>query len=212
MGIDAKGFFLKRGHADMLRTRGYNVLLFDFNGFGESEEGGFSYPDDLVSAARAAQAEWPGARVGVLGLSFGAGWAICALSRPDPGFQVLVAECPFTTLDEFWIRHRGAYLALQVFNRIMPGIAANLRPIAHIGAARTPMRLMLVYGSHDDVTPPSMGARFVEACTLPASSVEMWISPLGEHTKILPADPGLYEERVVGFFDRAFGHAAASPA
>ena len=39
MGVEAKGYYLKHGHGMALRQGGFNVLLFDFNGFGESGNG-----------------------------------------------------------------------------------------------------------------------------------------------------------------------------
>ena len=50
MGKDAKGFFLRDGHARFLRENGFKLMLFDFNGFGESEEGNFSYMEDVFSS------------------------------------------------------------------------------------------------------------------------------------------------------------------
>ncbi len=42
MSREAKGYFLKNGYTDFLNENGYNVFLFDFNGFGESTHGNFS--------------------------------------------------------------------------------------------------------------------------------------------------------------------------
>src|SRR5688572_26397595 len=41
MGLAAKGFWLRQGHADALLAAGYHVLAFDFNGFGESPSTSF---------------------------------------------------------------------------------------------------------------------------------------------------------------------------
>ena len=45
---DAKLFFLRRGHAEMYLKLGFDVFLFDFNGFGESPFLNFEYEEDLT--------------------------------------------------------------------------------------------------------------------------------------------------------------------
>ena len=35
MGKDAKGYFLKNGYGKLYQSCGLNVIVFDFNGFGE---------------------------------------------------------------------------------------------------------------------------------------------------------------------------------
>src|ERR1035441_9015864 len=52
---DAKSFFLRSGRADLLRRNGYDVLLFDFNGFGASSHGDFNYADDVLAVAHYAR-------------------------------------------------------------------------------------------------------------------------------------------------------------
>jgi pimeloyl-ACP methyl ester carboxylesterase len=52
MGKAAKGFWLRHGHAELFRRAGFHVLVFDFNGFGESEAVSFDYPSDALAAGR----------------------------------------------------------------------------------------------------------------------------------------------------------------
>ena len=54
MGTAAKGFWLKQGHAELLRRAGYHVMLFDLNGFGESSSTTMDYPLDVLAAGQAA--------------------------------------------------------------------------------------------------------------------------------------------------------------
>ncbi|MBL4578056.1 MAG: hypothetical protein JKX74_06250 [Flavobacteriales bacterium] len=53
MGKEAKGFFIKRGYTDLLRDNGFNTLIFDINGFGESTHGSFPYFNDEASKTTA---------------------------------------------------------------------------------------------------------------------------------------------------------------
>ncbi len=205
MGTDAKGFFLKQGHADMLRSHGYNVLLFDFNGFGESENGDFLYPLDVIAAGRELRARAPGLPLGVIGLSFGAAWLLCALAEEGHGFQAAVAESAFTTLEEFWRRYPVAYAVLMVTSKLMPRLAVRLRPVVRIGAVSGVNSLLLIHGDRDQVTPPEMGERFAAACALPPERRSLWIAPGGEHTKSRAAGPEAYDERVLRCLDEGLG-------
>jgi pimeloyl-ACP methyl ester carboxylesterase len=203
MGTDAKGFFLKRGHADVLRRNGYNVFLFDFNGFGESESGSFEYPDDVLSGARAARSVWPNTALGFLGISFGASWGICALSRESSLFRAAILESAFTTLDEYWRRYPLPYMTLKCLNLCMPDAANRLRPISRIAEARD-ARLLLIYGAKDTVTPIEMGQRFLLLAGGATPERTMWIVDGAEHTKALQSAPQEYETRAISFLDAAF--------
>ena len=61
MGLAAKGFWLRHGHAQALLEAGYHVVAFDFNGFGESPSTNFDYPLDVI-----AQVVTAGQRVGAI--------------------------------------------------------------------------------------------------------------------------------------------------
>ena len=209
MGVEAKGFYLKHGHAQMLRGGGYNVLLFDFNGFGESPDADLLYPDDVLAAARGARELAPGLPVVGLGSSFGAAWLLCALGREGHGLSAAVLECPFTTLDEYWIRYKVAYAVLKVSTVLMPRLLAQLRPVERIRELRGVSKVLFIYGAMDTVTPVSMGERLMAACPLPPEQRSLWVVPEAKHTRALGAAPEAYRERVLGLLDSALAGAAA---
>jgi pimeloyl-ACP methyl ester carboxylesterase len=211
MGVEAKGFYLKHGHAQMLRSGGYNVLLFDFNGFGESPDADMLYPDDVLAAVRGARELAPGLPVVALGSSFGSAWLACALGREGHGLSAAVLECPFTTLDEYWIRYKVAYGVLKVCSVLMPKLLAQLRPIELIRKLHGVNKVLFIYGTLDKVTPVSMGERFVKACPLPPEQSSLWVVPEAKHTRALGAAPQAYRERVLGLLDSALSGAAVQP-
>ena len=104
MGKAAKGFWLRYGHAALFRQSGFNVLVFDANGFGESAASSFDYPSDVLAAGLWAQARTQALPVGLVGASFGAAWGLCAMARAESPFRAAVLEAAFPTLPEFW-RH-----------------------------------------------------------------------------------------------------------
>ena len=52
MGLAAKGFWLRNGHADALLAEGFHVVVFDFNGFGETVPTNFDYTADVLAIGR----------------------------------------------------------------------------------------------------------------------------------------------------------------
>lgn len=208
MGVEAKGFYLKNGHARLLREGGYNVLLFDFNGFGEGPDADLLYPEDVLAASRGARELAPGLPVVGLGISFGAAWLVCALGLKGHGFSAAVLECPFTTLDEYWIRYKVAYAVLKTCNVLMPRLLARLRPVARIRDIQGSPSVLFIYGALDTVTPSSMGERLMAAAGLPAERCSLWVVPEVKHTRALTTAPEAYRERVLGFLDAALGGTA----
>ncbi len=199
MGPDAKGFFLRDGHARFLRENGFNVLLFDFNGFGESQEGDFSYMEDVLAAGRELRDLAPGLPTAVVGTSFGGAWAICALSRKGHGFSAAVIEGAFTTLKEYWGRFPVANLVLSVLSVLLPKLEQSLRPITQIQAIQGLRRVLFVYGESDRWTPIEMGQRLFKACNLSESDRFLWKMPEAKHTQAFMAASQACRTRYINF-------------
>lgn len=201
---DAKGFFLRTSHAAMLRQSGYHVLLFDFNGFGESARGGCLYPLDVVAAGHHAARLAPGLPVGVLGVSFGAAWAACALADPCHNFDAAVLENPFTTLPAYFARHPVHHRILRALCRWMPREAAALSPAERLRAACRIRSLLLIYGENDLITPPAAGSQLLQS--LPEkqrSGGALWIVPGAGHNEAVCIAPRAYRRRVADVFGSA---------
>lgn len=204
IGASAKGFFLKNGVAEVLRTAGFDVLLFDFNGFGDSESGDFDYPGDLIAAGNYLRQESGVEKVGVLGVSFGAAWAICALSRASHPFFAAVLDSPFARLEEYWARHRLAYVALRAMRIARPGLVKELTPIERISEMHGARSVLLVFGKEDEVTPVSVGQRLLNAA-LPrarddAPPLDLWVVEQAQHMNAFQADSERYRSRILEVF------------
>lgn len=146
-------------HAALLTAAGFDVLLFDYRGYGRSsgrpsEEG--TYRD--ARAALTCLLAQPGvdpARVFYLGESLGGAVALdLALERPPAGLVLLSA---FTGVRELGRQH-------------YPFIPAGLVPDAYpslrrIHELRAP--LLVLHGDRDDIVPPSHGRALFEAAPGP---------------------------------------------
>lgn len=114
------GFRISRNHmrpvAALQYEFGYNVLLFDFRGHGESDSiattGGNAEVRDLEAAlvvARQQQETLPGKLI-IHGFSMGAATAL--LLPPQPDVAGIIADSPYARLDEILRRMVRQYLTL----------------------------------------------------------------------------------------------------
>jgi alpha-beta hydrolase superfamily lysophospholipase len=190
-----------------LAAKGFGSLAFDWPGHGESggrvvfgdcERESFRAAVDFV----ASQPDVDPAGLGALGFSIGA--AILASAVPhDPRVRALVLVSPFAdgdavTRDQYaawgWVTQ---WPALWVDHRFMKD--GNLRPVDAIGALGCP--LLVVMGSGDQVVPNRMTQELYAAA--PAASKELLVVPGARHGELDASQPGVYGERVLGFFERA---------
>ena len=162
-------------HAALLTAAGFDVLLFDYRGYGRStgrpsEEG--TYRD--ARAALRCLLKQPGVdpgRVLYLGESLGAAVALdLALERPPAGIALLSA---FTGVREMARLH-------------YPFVPAALVPDAYptlrrIGELRAP--LLVLHGDSDDIVPVAHGRALFEAAPEPK---RMHVFPGLGHNDLVP--------------------------
>lgn len=215
----AKGYFLDFGHGRFLRHEGYNVLMFDFNGFGESPLRSFQYPHDVLAAGREARRRAPEQPVGLFGVCFGAVYGLCAVTYPDHGFTAAVFESPYASVDEI-LRSMGRrsdrsffYWIRRLMMRALVPLRPELRAVSQAPLVRDLEAALFISGADDDYVPSATVACFAEALrTSAAPAAERcthWDVPDAEHLRTTLPDPATYARRIVGFFDAAFAGSAA---
>lgn len=224
---DAKGYFLRSGIAAFLREAGYHVLLFDFNGFGESPRSAFRYPLDVQAAARAAQQIAPGLPLGLHGACFGAAVGLHLLPREDNPFRAVIVEgAPQSWLSYYstvpgvqrslrkqYLRLR-AHALLAVGSLLHPAWRDQLKPLDHLLAARHVNGVLFLYGAEDPLIPGHVGEQIYETCRnawqgqADAPETSLWLAPGTRHLAYYAADPEGYRERVVSFWDRTLAQAS----
>lgn len=201
MGKEAKAFFLKNGYTDLLRDNGFNTLIFDFNGFGESTNGSFSYFEDLLAIAATVPAITPGLPIGYHGISLGGQWALISFADKSHPFKFAIVESASATAEEFWIKYPAAYKMLKVLNFLLPKYAKKVRPVERIKEVKNLQSLLLIYSHTDEWTPFEMGERLKANSPVPT---ELWTVDNAQHAAIMKsAHQESYKQKIIGYFNDA---------
>lgn len=144
---------------------GFNVLLFDYRGFGESE----GHPSEAGTYLDA-DAAWdfvtrikgePAGRIVLAGRSLGGAVAIEAALRHAPG--ALVVESTFTTLPDVGQRLYG-FLPVKL---LMRDRYASVEKIGRIACPK-----VFLHGRDDELIPLRMGRRLYDAASEPKCFIE----------------------------------------
>ncbi|AEG91998.1 alpha/beta hydrolase [Ramlibacter tataouinensis] len=200
MGLAAKGFWLRYGHAQALHGAGYHVLAFDFNGFGESPSTNFGYPQDVMAAGQWARQRFPGLPVHALAASFGAMNTLDAIDDPRFPFDSVVAEGCAPSLAQFWKAYPFAHAVLQLARRIAPASERRLRPSAHLPQAKPGVPLLLIHSRADRWTPVAFGDELERAAS-PATPLKRLVLARADHTHGLRDEPERWLPAVLAFLE-----------
>lgn len=209
MGAAAKGFWLKFGHAEMLRHAGYHTMVFDLNGFGESGSSTMDFPQDILTAGQVLQAHYPHLPVAVFGSSMGAAMSVCSMAHPNHPFQVAVLESAFPTLLHFWSRYPIAGLGIRLSRWLYPAGERRLRPIHAAANLVGDPPVLMIYGEADEYTPVEHGRLLWQALQQRTRAV-FWQVPGAEHTHAYAANPNEYARTVIEFLDEHLAGAAVA--
>ena len=200
MGKEAKGYFLKRGYTDLLRENGFNTVVFDINGFGESSNGNFSYFEDIVAIGIKAKELTPDLPVGYHGISLGGLWATISFADEEHIYDFAIIESAATTLAEFWIRFPFAYRTLTILNFLLPKYKRKIEMIERIKEAKRLQSLLFIYSESDTWVPVEMGKNFQKNSPVPA---ELWIAEKGKHAEIMKSpDKEAYSQKIISYFNQ----------
>ena len=201
MGKAAKAEFLKTDYAYFLLKNGYNVVIFDFNGFGESSMGSFYYHHDLIIVRDKAVQLFPGKPLALHGISFGANWGTVALQREDNTISVAILESGATNLPEFWIHYPMAHRILRWLYRIRPSYEQYANFEQAISQTKNCKKLLFIYADPDDYTPVSMGVRLKKSSNVDA---DLELFEGASHAMAVRADKERYFTLTLQFLNEAF--------
>ena len=198
-------------HAAYLNRAGYNVLLIDFRGRGESGGDaitlGAHEPLDVLGAIDylSSRTDIDTSRLAVQGVSLGASSALLALPE-EPRLKVAVIESPFDTVRGVVDRSFQNFIGLPSFpfapitiffvERRVDADADTIRPIDAV--ARSGGRaLFIIQDERDRLMPEDAGRRIFAAAPEPK---QFWLVPNATHAQALAATGSEYEDRVLAFY------------
>jgi len=197
------------GHAEFLHKAGYSVLLFDFQAHGESSgsriTSGYLESLDARAAVDFVRREFPGEKVGVLGVSLG-GVAV-VLAEPALKIDAAVLELVYADIERA-VKNRMAIVLGDWARPLSWLLTCQLKPRIGVGperfdcVARMPRLTcpkLFIAGAND------RHARLADSKMLFAAGSEpkeLWVVKGAQHQNIHAMVPGEYERRVLGFLEK----------
>ncbi len=184
------------GFCTWLAEAGYHVMMYDYRGFGKS--GGAVDRRGMIDDVKAAFAHIrkrpdvdPNKLVSY-GHSLGGAQSVTAIGEsPVKGLRAIIID--------------GAFASYQAMARIIGGqlgaslITDELSPRDFVKKL-TPIPLLVVHGTNDEVVPVSQGRQLYEAAGKPKTLFEV---KSGRHGNALSKDDGKYRKRMIEWLDKA---------
>ena len=183
------------GFVMWLAEAGYNVLLYDYRGFGKS--GGSVDRRGMIDDVKAAFTYITGrrdvdkTRIVSFGHSLGGAQSITALGEtPVKGLRAIIID--------------GAFASYQAMARIVGGqlgeslVSDELAPKDFVKKL-APVPLLVVHGSQDEVVPVSQGRQLFETANQPKTLFEV---KAGRHGTSLSTDHGAYRKKMIDWLDK----------
>lgn len=210
------GVFGKRYHEE-----GWNVLMPDQRGYGNSEGGyigwGFDERLDLVGWISWVIRRDADAEILLHGVSMGAATVLMATGGALPNnVRAAVSDCSYTTIEAEMRHVAGRYRAKG--GRVPPLPAnmtfqtlrqttlrragfdlRNAAPVEAVERSKTPT--LFIHGVKDDFVPSYMMSKLYHAAKCPKSF--LWM-PGADHATAIGSDPGLYWTTVDTFLESYF--------
>ena len=193
-----------------LNAAGFNVVLMAWRGCGRSDSTQVTFgekePYDLRAAITEARSRFPGTRVGIVGLSFGASMAIFCAAAGEP-VDALWVDGPFR--DPISVMHDAVHRRLRIWGGIAVWPVATmlwLRHGLHVWRVRTDLAARLipdipkkVLMYRDDGLLPVWRSRELSRAAGWEGQVE-WMNGAG-HASAHDRNRDWYVRECVAFFD-----------
>lgn len=200
--------------AGYLHQAGYNLLVFDLRGHGQSDGSGttMGYLELRDSSAAVAEARSldPGP-IALFGYSLGASIAL-EEGAADPGVIAVVEDSGFSSVGDVFLARFSEVTRLPNLPWAAPLVAFgqadigtslwNVRPIAASALLDKP--LLAIIGSADTIVPPAEGLAIYAAAPGPK---QLLVVPGAGHVQAYSAANAEYERAVLDFLSRSFAQA-----
>ena len=189
---------------------GYDVFIFDYQGYGASE--GRPSPratvEDGIATLRYVhtRAKAEGKNIYILGHSLGGAAALVAMQK-EPLVRAAVIEAAFSSYPKMGAAALRRSVITWPFSWIVPiFLNRSYSPKKYV-AEISPRPLFFIHGDADRVVPVSMSQELYKEAKEPK---KLWIVPGAGHMEILRREGLAYEKAVVDFFKEHRRHSGES--
>lgn len=189
---------------------GYNVLMFDLRGHGQSDgnrmSAGYYEKRDLIGAVDYIKGR-NFEHIGVLGFSMGAATALMAAAE-NGDIDAVVADSSFADLKdmmepEFSKRTNFPKFflpSLLLMVKIIYGVDFNaIKPVDMVSRI-APRPVLFIHGEEDELVSVQHAFRLQKASQNPQN--QLWIVPGAGHAGSYAAHPKEYRDKIIAFFER----------
>ncbi|UCB43145.1 MAG: alpha/beta hydrolase [Dehalococcoidales bacterium] len=193
-----------------LVEKGYNLLLFDLRGRGESEGQGYHLVHserDLGGAVDYLKQRFPSRNISLMGFSTGAAAAIIFTGREKVA-AVVSDNCFANVTDSLTTKLAADWGIPRIIVKIIaPGLFLTARmlygykkidPVSSVTNISCP--ILFIQGDNDDLVPVSDTYSLYKASG--NTFDDLWIVPNASHTQAYHTNPAVYIERVTGFLEK----------
>ncbi len=201
-GLDKAGY---------LHQAGYNLLVFDLRGHGQSDGSGttmgYREPADVSAAVAEARSLSPGS-IALIGYSLGAAVSV-EEAAVNPDVTAVVEDSGFSSAGAVFMARFSEVThlpdmpwaaAVVAFGQMDIGTSLwNVQPAAM--AARLHKPLLAIVGTADTIVPPAEGLALFKAAAGPKQLLEV---PGAGHVQAYYTDNALYERTVLDFLAKSF--------
>ena len=191
----------------MFLNKKYNVFLFDFRSFGQSEgkytTAGFKEVKDLEGAIGFLKQEKKIRNIGAFGFSLGG--AVALMSKNNE-IKAIVADSSYASLDRmvealyrnFFFLKSPFVLLTNIYAKIFFGIyPKDVSPLNAVREINTP--ILLIHAGKDSQIPVENSVLLHEN----AKSSELWIIENADHGQTHALKKEEYERKVLEFFEKS---------
>lgn len=196
---------------------GYDALVFDLRGHGESDDatisGGFYERRDVHGAFDYLVSRgYDPAEIGVIGFSMGAATALISVAD-EPLIRAVVADSAFADVSDMIAQETAKKTPFPewMVPLFIPGMDAAAKVFYGIdideivpedAAARIDYPLLVIHGEDDTRIDPQHGVRIHGKSN---QLSDLWLVPGTEHTKAFENFPDQFIEKTSAYFESRFG-------
>jgi len=189
------------GECLFLIGRGFDVLIFDYEGYGASE--GRPTPkrtfEDGIASVRYIHNRNPNLEIAAFGQSLG-GAVATVVAAKEPLVKAVVIEASFTSYRAMArTALKRSFLTWLLFPIVPLFLNHDFDPIDFI-ASISPRPILMIHGDHDKTVPSFMSEQLFEKAQEPK---RLWMIPGADHLTCRRVAGKEYDDKVVEFLTQA---------